>query len=160
MHNGLPSSYEEPDDVDEAETEAETDTEDDGEVEYMDETEEDEFETESDTEEEGEYVSESEDEDKSGIVYLATGPRVDMVKVGYWKGAMKALESRYKTYFGDDVEIHVYHVLDCVKIERIFLKQFSSCRLSDSSKRELFDKKYLRHYKTVLSAIEANVCSQ
>ena len=115
-------------------------------------------ETDTDDDECEMYASESEDDDRRGIVYLATAPRVNLVKVGYWKGEIKTLKSRYMTYYGEDVEIHPYRVSDCMQVERSFKVHFASKRLSSSSKKELFDKSCMHLYQRALSSTMSANC--
>ena len=85
---------------------------------------------------------------REGRVYVITGPRMFMVKVGFWRSKLKGLRARYFTELGDEVEIYECTTCDCILVEKIFEKMFEGNKVYQ--KRELYDKKYLEYYKFIV----------
>jgi hypothetical protein len=75
-------------------------------------------------------------------VYLATGPRIDHIKVGYWNGTHNALYHRYKTYYGPDLLLYVYACPEPARYETIFKRNFVDKNVA----LELFDKSNFEEY--------------
>lgn len=87
---------------------------------------------------------------KQGVLYLATSSVLNGFKLGYWRGTHKSLYDRYRTCYGNSLEFYLFPCQDCRLLEDISKILFRPHNLSC----ELYDRKLLEHYKTVLS----NLC--
>ena len=90
---------------------------------------------------------------KEGWMYVITSPLVSSIKIGFWRASTQTLYDRYKTYYGDEVELYARKACDCVVVEYIFKKMFASCKLFNS-KRELYNKNHHEYYKLIVK----NLC--
>ncbi len=77
------------------------------------------------------------------FVYIVTSDLLKCVKIGYWRSSKKALKSRYKHTYGDELELLTITVDDCIDVEKMFKKKFTEYRISG----ELYEKKYYDKYK-------------
>ena len=66
-----------------------------------------------------------------------------VVKIGYWKGSLKSLRSRYATYYGcNDIEIFYVETFHPHELEKETHTHFSEYNISN----ELFKKKHIEQY--------------
>lgn len=65
------------------------------------------------------------EEDPSGLVYLAGSPDVGFVKIGSWSGDEESLLSRYKMYYGPRTWVKTWHFEDRLICERQALESMS-----------------------------------
>jgi hypothetical protein len=84
------------------------------------------------------------------FVYLVTTPELHFTKVGIWSNSIKTLISRYKTYYGSDLNVSVFQCDRARHIESMFKKHFKSQNIS----HELFIKndEMINKYKAYLVA--------
>ncbi|KAK9827081.1 hypothetical protein WJX74_005957 [Apatococcus lobatus] len=71
----------------------------------------------------------------AGRVYAITSNLIKVVKIGRWTGSMATLVSRYKTYYGEDLEMATVEVEDCKAAEMFIHDAMADHRIS----QELFD---------------------
>jgi hypothetical protein len=89
-----------------------------------------------------------------GYVYCAYSSVISgYVKIGFWRGNLDSLRSRYVTYYGNDVKIHAYEFSNAPFIEKEVHKKFDEYRYCN----ELFDRKYLEHYLIFLEENEEKI---
>ncbi|QTF48900.1 hypothetical protein qu_977 [Acanthamoeba polyphaga mimivirus] len=81
-----------------------------------------------------------------GYVYCITSEKIDANKIGYWKGTKKDLISRYKTYYGDSVELFCVKTMYPELLEKKCHQHFVNYKLS----HELYDKSNTDKYKLYL----------
>ena len=81
-----------------------------------------------------------------GYVYCITSNTIDFVKIGFWKGTIDGLRSRYITYYGNDIEIYKVKSMYPNKLEQKCHKKFDEYKITN----ELFNKKYLNNYISFL----------
>ena len=81
-----------------------------------------------------------------GYTYCITSPIINGIKIGFWTGTISGLESRYKTYYGQDIELYFVPTLNPYELEQKCMKHFSKYKISG----ELFEKKYLNKYQIYL----------
>jgi len=83
---------------------------------------------------------------KIGYVYCTTSPTINHIKIGFWRGSIESLQSRYVTYYGSDLEL--FHVMtkDAPKLEYLCHAHFNEQRITN----ELFLKDNLDEYKLYL----------
>ncbi|ALR84375.1 hypothetical protein [Niemeyer virus] len=81
-----------------------------------------------------------------GYVYCITSEKIDANKIGYWKGTRKDLISRYKTYYGDYVELFCVKTMYPELLEKKCHQHFINYKLS----HELYDKSNTDKYKLYL----------
>jgi len=86
---------------------------------------------------------------KHGIVYCITSKLINCVKIGFWRGSVKCLLERYKTYYGNNMIIHTIMTADAHSLERQCHKHFARYRLEN----ELFD---YSHFDDYVKYLEAN----
>ena len=85
----------------------------------------------------------------SGTIYLATVSCLDAVKIGYTTACYSTLHARYKTVYGEDVEIHHKIVDNAQRIEKVFHNAFKHYNMSG----ELFNKEGYTLYKEYLEKL-------
>ena len=71
-----------------------------------------------------------------GIIYAATSPLQQFVKVGYWTGSLDALRARYAMYYGPQLQLRTWDCQQCRAVERQLLDEFATHSLGG----ELLDK--------------------
>ena len=83
---------------------------------------------------------------KIGYVYCATSSTINHIKIGFWRGSIESLQSRYVTYYGSDLEL--FHVMtkDAPKLEYLCHAHFDEQRITN----ELFLKDNFDEYKLYL----------
>jgi hypothetical protein len=82
-----------------------------------------------------------------GYVYCITSNICDGIKIGYWKGSINNLIKRYKTYYGNNLDIFYIKTMNPREIEQECFNNFKKYKLSN----ELYKKKYIEKYKTFLN---------
>lgn len=87
---------------------------------------------------------------RQGHVYIVTSTILNGFKIGFSRSRITSLFNRYHTCYGKDVEFYLFPCQDCRLLEDISKILFRPHNLSC----ELYDRKLLEHYKTVLS----NLC--
>lgn len=90
----------------------------------------------------GDYILLPQNSIVYGYTYCVTSSMINGIKIGYWTGTISALKSRYVTYYGNDIELHNFFVVNPHEIEKKFIIKFNSYKLYG----ELFKKKYLSIY--------------
>lgn len=84
-------------------------------------------------------------EDKNnniGCVYCITSPLINYIKIGFWTGSLKGLECRYKTYYGNELDINTFYTKNPYLLEQQTHKYFNQHKITN----ELFKKEYLADY--------------
>ena len=84
-------------------------------------------------------------EDKNntyGCVYCITSPLINYIKIGFWTGSLNGLECRYKTYYGNDLDINTFYTKNPYLLEQQTHKYFNQHKITN----ELFKKEYLADY--------------
>ena len=81
-----------------------------------------------------------------GYVYCITSELINHVKIGFWKGNIEGLRSRYVTYYGSNLEIYYIKSNNARELEQKCFKQFKNYNVTN----ELFSKEYLNEYKEYL----------
>ncbi len=71
-----------------------------------------------------------------GVIYAATSPLLQGVKIGFWTGSTQALRSRYEMYYGRELELRTWASAQCRAVERQLLEEFAAHSLGG----ELLDK--------------------
>ena len=84
-----------------------------------------------DVEEEGSRVRTT-----AGILYAVTAPCYAAVKMGHWKGDLKSLKKRYKTYLTSDMQMATRFVENAAETEASMLNAFAQFRIDG----EVFEK--------------------
>ena len=79
-----------------------------------------------------------------------TSPLINYIKIGFWTGTIKGLESRYKTYYGNDLDIYTFYTKNPYLLEQQTHKYFNNYNITN----ELFKKEYLDDY---CKYIECNI---
>ena len=92
----------------------------------------------------GEYIliSLNKHEGTCGMIYLVTSPLVNAVKIGYWRGSIDGLKTRYGLSYGNNLEIHYKETNNVRKSEKQihnYFREFNICN-------ELFEKNNLQSY--------------
>jgi hypothetical protein len=82
----------------------------------------------------------------NGYVYCITSSMINYVKIGYWRGNITSLEQRYKTYYGNNLEVFYVYTENAFELEQKCHKYFDKYKLCN----ELFNKQYNNNYKTYL----------
>jgi hypothetical protein len=88
-------------------------------------------------------------ENKIGYTYCITSPHINTVKIGMWRGNILDLYSRYKTYYGNELDLYYVKTKDAYLLEQECHTYFNLYKISN----ELFKKDYLENY---ISFLEAN----
>lgn len=84
---------------------------------------------------------------KDGVVYTATSPDLDYVKIGFWTGTENALKSRYCTYSPDPVDIKTVSTADCRRLESCVHIALADFRLP--SRGELYKKGSVDYFELI-----------
>lgn len=71
-----------------------------------------------------------------GIIYVATSPHQSFFKLGFWTGTTEALTTRYRTYYGPELELQTWACDQCRTVEQHLLKEFAQHSIGG----ELLDK--------------------
>lgn len=79
---------------------------------------------------------------KVGYVYCVSSPVNNYVKLGFWKGSISNLYSRYITYYGNKIDIFYFKTMDARALETKLFLHFSKYNISN----ELFDINYKDDY--------------
>ena len=58
--------------------------------------------------------------DTSGYIYCVTADTMTVIKIGYWRGRLKELRSRYVTCYGKNCELFCSQTSDCILLEKKF----------------------------------------
>jgi len=77
-----------------------------------------------------------------GFVYCVTSDILNAIKIGFWKGSIEGLRSRYTTSYGNNLVLHTFETSYPHKLEQKCHKHFEKYRITN----ELFDKKYINKY--------------
>lgn len=77
-----------------------------------------------------------------GSVYIVTSPLVGVAKIGFWKGTLSALRSRYVVYYGQEIRLWAFAAEDCRMAEAACHTALAPYRLSN----ELFRGESINHY--------------
>jgi hypothetical protein len=67
---------------------------------------------------------------KNGYVYCVSSDNINYVKIGYWKGQINALKSRYKMYYGNNIQLDYVYTNDAYKLEQNchnYFQQYNIC---------------------------------
>jgi hypothetical protein len=88
------------------------------------------------------YTLKSVKNDLTGAVYICSSPLIDAVKIGFWTGTVKSLQSRYNMVFGKDLFLTCKNVDNVRDIEREIHIHFNQYNISG----ELFKKEHLQLY--------------
>jgi len=88
------------------------------------------------------YILSNVNRDLSGVIYICSSPLIDCIKIGYWTGSVKALQSRYKMVYGKDVLLNCKNVENVRDIEKKIHYNFKQFNISG----ELFQKDKLQLY--------------
>lgn len=75
-----------------------------------------------------------------GVIYAATSPLVQCIKIGFWTGSPEALKSRYAMYYGNELQLRTWQCQQCRAVERWVLDEFAA----HSFGGELLDKACLQ----------------
>jgi hypothetical protein len=94
-----------------------------------------------------EAIADAQPDTPAGYVYAITSPLVAVVKIGYWKGGLPELRSRYVTYYGPQLELYCKMFEDCAAAEKAMHAAFTGSAVT----HELFDKAIIDKYKNYLS---------
>lgn len=86
---------------------------------------------------------------ETGVIYLATAPGLPFVKIGYWKGELRALRSRYVTVYGAYTVIWAFESDECERDEKECHRSLAQYRLYN----ELFKAEYIEDYLRVVSSV-------
>jgi hypothetical protein len=86
---------------------------------------------------------------EAGVIYLATAPSLPFVKIGYWKGELRALKSRYMTVYGAYTMIWAFKSNQCVRDEKECHRRLAQYRLYN----ELFKAEHIEEYLKVVSSV-------
>ena len=86
-----------------------------------------------------------------GVVYAATSPLLQGVKIGFWTGSLQVLRSRYEMYYGRDLELRTWACATCRAVERQLLAEFAAYSLGG----ELLDKACMPDLVQLLDTAEA-----
>ena len=81
-----------------------------------------------------------------GFTYCVSSPILHGSKIGFWTGTMLGLKSRFKTYYGKDLELFFVETYHPYLLEQKCMKYFDKYNISG----ELFQKKYKNEYITFL----------
>jgi hypothetical protein len=84
-----------------------------------------------------------------GYVYCVTSEIINGIKIGYWYGNIQSLESRYRMYYGKNINIFYYRSKQVEDIEKIVLDKFSEKRIYG----ELFCKNSFDDYKKYIETM-------
>ncbi len=79
---------------------------------------------------------------KVGYVYCVSSPVNNYVKLGFWRGSISSLHSRYITYYGNKIDIFYLKTMDARDLETKLFLHFSKYNISN----ELFDINYKDDY--------------
>lgn len=79
---------------------------------------------------------------KVGYVYCVSSPVNNYVKLGFWRGSISSLYSRYITYYGNKIDIFYLKTMDARDLETKLFLHFSKYNISN----ELFDINYKDDY--------------
>lgn len=71
------------------------------------------------------WVPPSEEPKGQELVYIATSPLVDVVKIGKWSGNLARLRGRYRTYYGKDLELVTFETTDSTRLEGAAHREFA-----------------------------------
>ena len=75
-------------------------------------------------------------------VYCVTSNILNAIKIGYWKGSINGLRSRYITPYGNNIELYYFHSKLPKMLEHKCHIYFDKYKITN----ELFEKKYLHEY--------------
>lgn len=84
---------------------------------------------------------------KYNYTYIATSPMFLNVKIGMWHNSIKSLESRYKTYYGDEVKLCVYPVNNAETVESNFKAEFKKYNMCG----EIYNITHMKQYIKFMS---------
>ena len=87
---------------------------------------------------------------RDGMVYIITSNVLDAVKIGCCRGSMHNLYKRYKTCYGEDLQVRKKYVADCREAEVVLHEKFAHHCITG----ELFAKSHLQEYIKALQAID------
>jgi hypothetical protein len=83
-----------------------------------------------------------------GCVYIVTTPHMrSVVKVGFWRGTLPRLRSRYVTSYGKEVELTVFRTRAPVQVEALFKRAFEGA----CTECELYDRSHVAAYEAWLA---------
>ncbi len=82
----------------------------------------------------------------AGYVYTVTSPVLNAIKIGFWRSFYEGLVQRYKTVYGNNVQIHVVTTFNARDLEKKVHIHFDKYRITN----ELFQKEYLARYNKYL----------
>lgn len=101
---------------------------------------------------EGEVWKEADKEnrDPSGLVYIVTSPLLLAVKIGQWGGTVEELQYRYRTMYGQNLQLTYKRVEDRIQAER---EMHATFRLRNIS-NELFERDGWMYYEQYLNCIK------
>lgn len=83
----------------------------------------------------------------AGVIYIATTPWMPLFKLGFWTGTQEALESRYKMYYGPELQLETWMCVECRVVEKLIMEEF----LDHNAGGELFSKDCLDQMKLSLT---------
>jgi hypothetical protein len=81
-----------------------------------------------------------------GYVYCMSSPLINSIKIGFWTKSINGLKARYKTYYGNNIELFFIFTKNAYKLEQKCHRHFNHYCICN----ELFDKIYIDKYKTFL----------
>lgn len=93
--------------------------------------------------------ADKENRDASGLIYIVTSPLLLAVKIGHWGGTVEELQYRYRTMYGQHLQIIHARVDDRFQVEREMHAMFRSKNISN----ELFDRDGWEEYTRFLDEI-------
>lgn len=94
--------------------------------------------------------ADKENRDPSGLIYIVTSPLLLAVKIGQWGGTVDELHYRYRTMYGQNLQLAYAHVNDRIQAEREMHATFRSQNISN----ELFEREGWMDYEQYLNCIE------
>lgn len=98
-------------------------------------------------------ITSEEDHKNYGIVYCITSPIIDAIKIGYWKGGIDGLYTKYTLLYGNDLTVK-YTITVCPQdLEKKCHQYFSEKKIT----HKLYRKEYIDDYMRFLDE-NANTC--
>ena len=93
--------------------------------------------------------SDKENRDPSGLIYIVTSPLLLAVKIGQWGGSVEELHYRYRTMYGQNLQLAFTRVDDRFQAEREMHVTFRSKNISN----ELFERDGWVKYEQYLNSM-------
>lgn len=77
-----------------------------------------------------------------GYVYCVTSPLFSGVKIGGGKSTVKKIHSRYREYYGNNLELFVVSTYNPFIVKKMFKNFFSNKKITN----EIYKKNFLNEY--------------